>query len=121
MEKRSIIPRAIFCACHGFVASFFSANHFNANTNLAEPYPTDIASNRLLSSQTIVTIVVQIDPNSKAILFDRPNGSGILSVMRADGHYENITHYLCVLKIEKCLLRSDGFLGKTKHHPPSEI
>ena len=57
LEKRIIIPRAIFCVCHGFVASFRSANHFDANTNLAEPHPTDISSNSLLSSQTTVTIV----------------------------------------------------------------
>ena len=67
LEKRIIIPRAIFCVCHGFVASFRSANHFDANTNLAEPHPTDILSNSLLSSQTTVTIVARLVPipNSK--------------------------------------------------------
>ena len=44
LEKRSITPQAILCVCHGFVASFCSANHFQANATVAGPYPNDIAS-----------------------------------------------------------------------------
>ena len=43
-EKRSIIAQAILCVRHGFVASFCSANHFQANATVAGPYPNDIVS-----------------------------------------------------------------------------
>ena len=128
LEKRSIIPRAIFCVCHGFVASFRSANHFDANTNLAEPYPSNDIVSQIVFCQTrrqhLLSRSKALSNISKqGILFQ---SEGILSdyVLRV------IPDVYCQLRNElsNCgvfwnlkgvLRRSDGFLGKWKHHSPS--